>query len=255
MKKSVNWRLFRLLLIACIASSILVLPYIMALSPDLAKLLTPLLLVAQIVQAGILFSVAIYVGLLLYPKVGFTLPVLDGTAPVSHLRSVLKSSIILGVLSGVFVILGSIPFGSLSLSLMKAEMQVPLWKAFLASLYGGIAEEVLFRLFLMTTFVWVSTKIKKTSKGQPTSISIWVVIIASSLLFGLGHLGITSSLTAITPIIILRAVILNSVSIVFGWLYWKKGLESAMIAHFTADIVLHVITPLVARIFMQLVAF
>jgi len=32
----------------------------------------------------------------------------------------------------------------------------------------------------------------------------------------------------------------------FGWLYWKQGLESAMIAHFSADIVLHVITPLVA---------
>jgi hypothetical protein len=34
----------------------------------------------------------------------------------------------------------------------------------------------------------------------------------------------------------------------FGWLYWKRGLESAMMAHFSADIVLHVITPLVATL-------
>jgi len=33
--------------------------------------------------------------------------------------------------------------------------------------------------------------------------------------------------------------------IIFGWLYWKKGLESAMISHFSADIVLQVIFPFV----------
>ncbi|MDD3715217.1 MAG: CPBP family intramembrane metalloprotease, partial [Atribacterota bacterium] len=27
----------------------------------------------------------------------------------------------------------------------------------------------------------------------------------------------------------------------FGWLYWTRGLESSMIAHFSADIVLHVL--------------
>jgi hypothetical protein len=31
----------------------------------------------------------------------------------------------------------------------------------------------------------------------------------------------------------------------FGWLYWKKGLEAAMIAHGSADVVLHVLGPLV----------
>jgi membrane protease YdiL (CAAX protease family) len=29
--------------------------------------------------------------------------------------------------------------------------------------------------------------------------------------------------------------------IAFGWLYFKYGLESAMVAHFSADIVIHVI--------------
>ena len=53
------------------------------------------------------------------------------------------------------------------------------------------------------------------------------------------------SLTALTPMVIVRAIVLNAVGgIIFGWLYWKKGLESAMISHFSADIVLHVIVPL-----------
>ncbi len=34
------------------------------------------------------------------------------------------------------------------------------------------------------------------------------------------------------------------IGIIAGWLYWTRGLESAMISHFAADIVLHVIPPL-----------
>ena len=34
----------------------------------------------------------------------------------------------------------------------------------------------------------------------------------------------------------------------FGWLYWKRGLESAMLAHFSADMTVHVIAPLVATL-------
>jgi membrane protease YdiL (CAAX protease family) len=48
---------------------------------------------------------------------------------------------------------------------------------------------------------------------------------------------------------VIKVILLNAVGgIIFGWLYWKKGLESAMISHFSADIVLHVILPLIAVI-------
>jgi membrane protease YdiL (CAAX protease family) len=49
----------------------------------------------------------------------------------------------------------------------------------------------------------------------------------------------------ITPPVILRAVLLNGIGgVVFGWLFFKKGLEFAMISHFSLDIVLHVFLPL-----------
>jgi membrane protease YdiL (CAAX protease family) len=32
--------------------------------------------------------------------------------------------------------------------------------------------------------------------------------------------------------------------VAFGWLYWKRGLESAIVAHFSADIILHVLLAL-----------
>ena len=44
---------------------------------------------------------------------------------------------------------------------------------------------------------------------------------------------------------IVRALVLNGIGgIVFGWLYWKRGLLAAVLAHFSADVVLHVVVPL-----------
>ena len=44
---------------------------------------------------------------------------------------------------------------------------------------------------------------------------------------------------------IARAVPLVGVGgVVFGWLYLKRGLLAAMLAHFSADMVLHVAVPL-----------
>jgi len=248
MKKIINWKLFAKLLVASLIGAFMVLPYIFALSPTLIELFTPVVVAAQIIQTITLFAVAIFIGLLLYKRVGFSMPYLEGIKPAREIKSILKLSVGVGILAGVLIILMSIPFSSLSASMLQAEMGVATWKGILASFYGGIAEEIMFRLFLMTLFVWISFKIKQTNEGKPTAGGIWIAIILSTILFGLGHLGITSDLTAITPIVISRAVLLNGVSVFFGWLYWKKGLESAMIAHFSADIVIHVITPIIAKL-------
>jgi membrane protease YdiL (CAAX protease family) len=250
MKKIINWKLFFVLLVTSVVVTFLVLPYTIALSPNLANIFTPIVIVAQVIQASVIFSVSIFLGLFFSKKVGFGMPVLEGKKPVGYLKSILKLSVGMGVLSGVLIILFSFLFSSLSITFLTAEMGVATWKGFLASFYGGIAEEIVFRLFLMSFFVWISTKVIKTKDGKPTGVGIWIAIIVSTIIFGLGHLGITSSLTAITPVVILRAVLLNGVSVFFGWLYWKKGLEAAMIAHFSADIVVHVITPILAGWFI-----
>jgi hypothetical protein len=47
----------------------------------------------------------------------------------------------------------------------------------------------------------------------------------------------------LTPLVTARALLLNGMGgLGFGRLYWKRGLPAAMPAHFTADIVLHVVT-------------
>jgi len=247
MKRIINWQSFFILLGVCAVTSMLVIPYQAALAPELAQM-GALLYVNAFIQGLIIFSIASFLGLLLSRKVGFNLPVLEGGNRWERLKSILLPSILWGVLSGVLIILAEIVFQGLSVSILQEEMHVPVWAAFLASFYGGIAEEVLMRLFALSLIVWLISKIKKTEEGLPTDWSVWVAIILTSILFGLGHLPFTSVLIDLTPMIIVRAIVLNGIGgMVFGWLYWKKGLESAMIAHFSADIILHVITPIVTK--------
>ena len=251
MRKIINWKLFFVLLLTGLSVSFLVLPYSLTLSQTSIDVFTPKIIILSINQNIVLLSLAIFFGLLLSKPVGFGLPILqglfEGKNQTENLKSILKPSVGLGILGGISIILLSIPFGSLSIDFLQAEMSVAAWKALLASFYGGIAEEIYFRLFLLTLFVWISYKIRRTKDGRPANAGIWLSIIVSSVIFGLGHLGITGAMTSITQTIILRAVLLNGVvSVIFGWLYWKKGLESAMIAHFSTDIVLHVITPIIA---------
>ncbi len=250
MKYGINWKLFFILLIATVIASLLILPYELTLSPALARVFTPIILAEQSIQTIIEFSIAIFIGLYLTKRVGFGLPVLEGWLEGkeigNYLKSILGISIGLGVLAGILIILLNFLFTPVSSIFMNAGNTVPAWQGFLASFYGGIGEEILFRLFVMTLIVWIFFKIKKTSEGKPTTIGIWLAIIISAVIFGLGHLPVTGNMTGITPMIVAKVILLNGIAgIIFGWLYWKKGLESAMISHFSLDIILHVIFPLI----------
>lgn len=126
----------------------------------------------------------------------------------------------------------------------RAGQQVTWWQGLLASLYGGIDEEILLRLGVMTVLVWLIAWL--TRSRHPAGWIYWAGTLLAAILFGLGHLPATAALVALTPLIVTRAVVLNGLAgVVFGWLYWRRGLLAAMVAHFAGDLVLHVLTPLV----------
>ena len=71
---------------------------------------------------------------------------------------------------------------------------------------------------------------------------MWVVIIVAGLIFGIGHLPASAAMgIELTPLYIVRSLVLNGIGILYGWLYWQRGLESAMLAHFSTDIAVHMI--------------
>jgi len=55
---------------------------------------------------------------------------------------------------------------------------------------------------------------------------------------------LAAQLGPLTPQLIAAVLFLNGIAALpFGYLYWSRGLEAAMLAHFSADLVLHVIGP------------
>jgi membrane protease YdiL (CAAX protease family) len=97
----------------------------------------------------------------------------------------------------------------------------------------------------MSLLAWLGAFINQTKDGKPTAIIFWIANILAAILFGIGHLPAASLILPLTTLVVIRIVLLNAVGgIVFGWLYQKHGLESAMIAHFSADLVLHVLLAL-----------
>jgi hypothetical protein len=259
MKTIINWKMFFILWVAAVLSLIAVFPYSLELqSSTLATLELPfplpVLLAIQTVQNAILFAIMIFIGMILMKRIGLSTPILDtltqGGSASDKLRAILPISIVLGVIASLLIIgLDVFAFQPALLNELgnKANglaltAQPAAWKGFLASFYGGIAEEIQLRLLVMSLIAWLGSFISKTSEGKPSSVVFWIANILAAVLFGLGHLPATANLIPITPLVITRAILLNGVGgVIFGWLYWKRGLESAMIAHFSADIVLHVL--------------
>lgn len=249
LKALVNLKMFGILLGAGVFGTLAVFPYLLTLQGEVLKELPiplPAVLILSLLQTIILLSIAIFVGLVLGKKVGLGAPILENWIAKKPTKGAIKStatlSVKLGVLTGVLIIGFDYIFSLLVEPL--SGINAPLWQGFLGSFYGGVVEEILLRLFLVTLVVWLILRFSRQKRDKPTASSIWVAIIIAAIIFGIGHLPATAQLTAITPLVVIRAITLNGIGgVVFGWLYWKKGLGAAMVAHFTADIVLLVVFP------------
>lgn len=254
LKKLVNWKVYFILLSASILSILAIMPYILTVQGDIlraAPLPLPLVMLAILIQSAVLFAVLTFIGLKLSNKLGLQIPVIERIANKEkidfNVGAIIKTSVLLGFLTGIAIILLDFAFFQFGLESLFKQLSVPIWQGFFASFYGGISEEIVMRLFFMTFIAWLIGKIiKSKAKIIENKLIMWTAIFVATILFGIGHLPITAELMILTPLVISRALLLNGIGgIVFGWLYWKKGLESAMIAHFSADIVLHVCLPFI----------
>ena len=81
---------------------------------------------------------------------------------------------------------------------------------------------------------------EQRSNPQPKS-----GIALASLLFGAAHLQQANELAGGTVAVIAFVLLANGgIALIFGWLFWRKGLIAAMTAHTTQDIITKAIIPL-----------
>lgn len=244
---------FRILWGLGVAATISALPYIFTLQKSvIEKAGQPLWVVgvASTLQAGILLAIAVFFGLKLVKAINLNPFVFwESAVPAKeNIKRILKLSIPIGVAVALVIKFGDFFFLKSIPELKVAAEAIPFWKALLVAPYGGVVEELLMRLFLVTLFAWVFGKIFKAQEVLKNDWIMWVAIVLVSVIFGLGHLPATATVVALTPIVVIRAIVLNGIGgLFFGWLYWKRGLEYAIVAHFTTDIVLHAVLPLLIK--------
>lgn len=149
-------------------------------------------------------------------------------------KAPLTAALLVSLFGGLTLILSDILFfGRYSQVIMDSYAIKPS-PAFLlgAVIYGGVIEEVMLRLFMMSLIAFILHKLfDRASKTPRTRVLIAANVIAAAL-FAAGHLPSTFMLLGNSPVILLRCFLLNGgIGLLLGWLYRKHGLRYAMIAH------------------------
>ena len=107
MKNIINWKIFFILLIACVLTALMVIPYSLALTATEVKI-TPFMLILTFAQNLVMFAIVIFLGLLLSKQIGMGLPILKNVLEqknqTKEIKSILIPSIILGLAAGVLIV-------------------------------------------------------------------------------------------------------------------------------------------------------
>lgn len=195
-----------------------------------------------ILQIVVYAAVCGFFGYILSDKLGLMKPVRF------HLKETLFT-VVVSLIAGVLLSLDYWTFGAWIPGVRETTDMTMNLNVILASvLYGGVVEELMLRLFLMSLTAWLIWKLFcKNRDTAPTGVIIAANVI-SAMLFAAGHLPATQVLFGeLTALLLLRCFLLNGgCGILFGYLYRKQGIHHAMLCH----ALLHVVSKLIWFIFV-----
>lgn len=248
------WRLFWVLLAAEVLAALAILPIARDMLGTMAAKLErpavplPILIALGVVQNLALLAITLWLGLKLSRALGLRIPLVEHwvegkPTPNGLVTPILTSGLLFGFVTGIILLVGllvlvprvpNLPF--------VLAGRVSIWKRLLACVYGGVYEELFTRLFLMSVIAWIANRTWRKPRPQLSNAAFWFANIFTAILFGLGHLPSTSLFLPITALVVVAAILLNGIAgIAFGYLFRTRGLEAAIIAHFTADFVIYVV--------------
>ena len=158
-RQAYPWRLYWVLFIAEVLAALAIIPIAkemlgaVIVKMERPGIPLPLLILIGAVQNLALLAITLWLGLKLSRSLGLRMPLLEAwvnglPAPSGRLAPILKSGLLVGLVLGIIVLscllllaprLPNLPF------LIAARL--PIWKRFLACIYGGVYEELFTRLF------------------------------------------------------------------------------------------------------------
>jgi hypothetical protein len=230
-----RWRLGATLWLMAMAGVLvlvwLVLPGMLARAPHKVPVLTAQW--ASAAQSGILLLLAVWAGAAWSRKLGLGAPLLEAAwsekSPWTALAPRLLAGVGGGVAMGVLLLLAG-RLAPAPLQALAGTVELPL---LVKMLYGGVTEEVLMRWGLMTALLWLQWRLFQRGSGLPRTPYVVCAIVVTAVLFGVGHLPAAAAMGAPMSLPVLAFVIAGNAvpGIVFGALYWRHGIETAITAH------------------------
>ncbi len=192
----------------------------------------------QLITPAFAVLIAVVVGTLLYDKVNLKVPLLESLVDKNKnidTSGILLYGIVGGIIAGILYTLITIVFRFIITPETLSEIGNSKSNLIIRIINGGTTWEIMHRFGFMTFIVWLIAKVS----GKLTPSVYWIAIIVMAIFF-LATIFIpryvvlgmptVADLSYISLVVILPHTI-------YGWLYWKKGLEAAMIAHMILIIV------------------
>lgn len=251
-------RLFSLLLVLNIIAALLAIPYGNILSgrpaidPNRLVYVVPL----QIILTLFIYTIVISIGINLSERYGYDEPVFKSFLYKKdypeNIKQILSYSFLAGISVGIFLMVLSFIWTFLFpvAPVKHINNPGPLY-GIMISISAGISEETLFRFFLLQVFIWLGMFLIKGEYVKSARLLFWTANLLSGVIFGIAHISNLAVIGAeINFSTIIFTITLNLIAgMSFGYLFFRYGLLSAMIAHFSTDIILHVIGPSLMQVF------
>lgn len=101
---------------------------------------------------------------------------------------------------------------------------------------GSLGEEFVFRVLVCTLVAWVAHAALSLVIERPSVYAEWLGVLAAAGLVGAWHVG--------SPADAVRVMAVNVVTnVVYGWVYWRRGLEMAILTHMVVTAFLLIAIP------------
>ncbi len=237
----INWRLFFILCGFGLVTALPLIPVVVAqgeagltdqpLGWGLASF-------AVLLGALVVYPAAIFCGLRMGARFGLGAPLTAawaaGEAPADGAGR-LGAGLALGAGFGMAGVLIALTLGAppSEAGAVGADL-IPLWTGLAQAVSAGAGEEILFRFGLMSLLAWFAWKVLPSRDGGASAFGMWFAVGLAAVVFASVHAAPESQDAALTALQMVRLL----AGAGFGWLFWKRGLEAAMTAHFTYDMVL-----------------
>lgn len=242
--KAAQWRLAGALWLLGMPGVVAV---VWALLPPMAAhaALFPLPLWAMVLLSGlqtaVLLAIAVGLGVWLAPRVSLQVPAVSAWLSGRPVGPALRGQWLPGVVGGVAGAIWLWALAQVAPAALRPADPGSAMPLAVKLLYGGITEELLVRWGAMTLLMWLGWRIAQQGQGVPGRAVVAGAVVGSALLFAAGHLPAAQAMAgALTPPVVAFVIVGNTAfGLVAGWLFARRGLESAVIAHVLAHLLSH----------------